>query len=305
MSCHAEENVMSRPLDGVTVVTIEQAVAAPLATRNLADLGARVIKVERVDGGDFARGYDHVVYGTWAHFVWLNRAKESIAVDLKVREGCAVVRRLAERADVFVQNLAPGAAERLGLGAEELWSSHPPAGRGEPVRVRDRRPDGAAQDLRHAHSGRGRAHLGHGHAPDSGQDRHPDGRHRRRHVLLPGDPGRVAAPVAHRGGRHHRGVHVRGHRRLDGSRAVPPDAHRQPALQDGTQPQLHRPVRRVPDPRRPDSDARDILGGNGLLLENHVARHLTDMEVVHTYEGTDNIQSLLIGRDITGISAIA
>jgi crotonobetainyl-CoA:carnitine CoA-transferase CaiB-like acyl-CoA transferase len=116
---------MSRPLDGVTVVAIEQAVAAPLATRNLADLGARVIKVERVDGGDFARGYDHVVHGTGAHFVWLNRAKESIAVDLKVREGCTVVRRLAERADVFVQNLAPGAAERVGLGAEELRSSHP------------------------------------------------------------------------------------------------------------------------------------------------------------------------------------
>ena len=73
---------MSLPLDGVTVVTVEQAVAAPLATRNLADLGARVIKVERVDGGDFARSYDHVVHGTGAHFVWLNRGKESIAVDL-------------------------------------------------------------------------------------------------------------------------------------------------------------------------------------------------------------------------------
>jgi hypothetical protein len=84
-----------------------------------------VIKVERVDGGDFARGYDHVVHGTGAHFVWLNRAKESIAIDLKVREGCAVVRGLAERADVFVQNLAPGAAERLGLGARELRSSYP------------------------------------------------------------------------------------------------------------------------------------------------------------------------------------
>src|SRR5262245_41277363 len=107
---------MTLPLDGVTVVTIEQAVAAPLATRNLADLGARVIKVERVDGGDFARGYDHVVEGTGAHFVWLNRGKESIAVDLKTREGLAVVRRLVDRADVFVQNLAPGAVERLGLG---------------------------------------------------------------------------------------------------------------------------------------------------------------------------------------------
>ena len=101
---------MSLPLDGVTVVTVEQAVAAPLATRNLADLGARVIKVERVDGGDFARSYDHVVHGTGAHFVWLNRGKESIAVDLKTSEGCAVVRRLAAQADVFVQNLEIGRA---------------------------------------------------------------------------------------------------------------------------------------------------------------------------------------------------
>ena len=116
---------MSLPLDGVTVVTVEQAVAAPLATRNLADLGARVIKVERVDGGDFARSYDHVVHGTGAHFTWLNRGKESIAVDLKTAEGCAVVQRLAARADVFVQNLAPGAAERLGLGADQLRSGKP------------------------------------------------------------------------------------------------------------------------------------------------------------------------------------
>jgi crotonobetainyl-CoA:carnitine CoA-transferase CaiB-like acyl-CoA transferase len=116
---------MSLPLDGVTVVSVEQAVAAPLATRNLADLGARVIKVERVDGGDFARDYDHVVHGTGAHFTWLNRGKESIAVDLKTTEGCAVVQRLAARADVFVQNLAPGAADRLGLGAGELRAGRP------------------------------------------------------------------------------------------------------------------------------------------------------------------------------------
>jgi crotonobetainyl-CoA:carnitine CoA-transferase CaiB-like acyl-CoA transferase len=116
---------MSLPLDGITVVAVEQAVAAPLATRNLADLGARVIKVERVDGGDFARDYDHVVHGTGAHFVWLNRGKESIAVDLKTQEGRAIVQRLAARADVFVQNLAPGAAERLGLGAGELRSGRP------------------------------------------------------------------------------------------------------------------------------------------------------------------------------------
>ncbi|WP_040339508.1 CaiB/BaiF CoA transferase family protein [Candidatus Blastococcus massiliensis] len=116
---------MTLPLDGVTVVALEQAVAAPFATRQFADLGARVIKVEKTDGGDFAREYDHVVHGTGAHFVWLNRGKESIAVDLKTEEGRAVVRRLVDAADVFVQNLAPGAAARLGLGAEELRRDHP------------------------------------------------------------------------------------------------------------------------------------------------------------------------------------
>lgn len=116
---------MTLPLDGVTVVAIEQAVAGPLATRNLADLGARVIKIERIEGGDLARGYDHVVHGTGAHFVWLNRGKESIAVDLKSSEGQAVVRRLIAGADVFLQNLAPGAAERLGFGADELRSHQP------------------------------------------------------------------------------------------------------------------------------------------------------------------------------------
>ena len=113
------------PLEGFTVVALEQAVAAPLATRHLADLGARVIKVERVEGGDFARGYDHVVAGTGAHFVWLNRGKESLAVDLKSPEGVEVVRRLVARADVFVQNLAPGAAARLGLDAARLRADHP------------------------------------------------------------------------------------------------------------------------------------------------------------------------------------
>ncbi|WP_344865419.1 CaiB/BaiF CoA-transferase family protein [Amycolatopsis ultiminotia] len=114
-----------RPLDGITVVAIEQAVAAPLATRHLADLGARVIKVERVGRGDFARDYDHVVHGSGAHFVWLNRGKESLAVDLKTDEGREVVRRLVDRADVVVQNLAPGAAARLGFGAAELRAARP------------------------------------------------------------------------------------------------------------------------------------------------------------------------------------
>ena len=113
------------PLDGVTVVTVEQAVATPLATRHLADLGARVIKVERPEGGDFAREYDHAVEGTGAHFVWLNRGKESLAIDLKATEGRDAVRAPLDRADVFLQNLAPGAAERLGLDATSCAPHHP------------------------------------------------------------------------------------------------------------------------------------------------------------------------------------
>lgn len=113
------------PLDGITVVAVEQAVAAPFATRQLADLGARVIKVERVDGGDFARGYDTAARGLASHFVWCNRGKESLALDLKDPRGLAVVRRLVADADVFVQNLAQGAAARLGLDAATLCAAHP------------------------------------------------------------------------------------------------------------------------------------------------------------------------------------
>ena len=114
-----------RPLDGVTVVSLEQAVAAPFATRQLADLGARVIKVERPGAGDFARAYDGAVNGLSSHFVWLNRSKESLTLDLKRPEAAGVMDRLLARADVFVQNLAPGAAERLGLGAAAVRAARP------------------------------------------------------------------------------------------------------------------------------------------------------------------------------------
>jgi formyl-CoA transferase len=113
------------PLEGITVVSLEQAVAAPLATRHLADLGARIIQVERVDGGDFARAYDEAVHGVASHFVWLNRAKESVALDLKSETGRAILRELLDTADVLIQNLAPGAASRLGCGADELRRQHP------------------------------------------------------------------------------------------------------------------------------------------------------------------------------------
>ncbi len=114
-----------RPLDGVTVVALEQVIAGPFATRQLAELGARVIKIERPGEGDPARGYDHTVKGLSSHFVWVNRSKESLALDLKHPSAKDVLEKLIAKADVFLQNLAPGAAERLGLGSTELRKKHP------------------------------------------------------------------------------------------------------------------------------------------------------------------------------------
>ncbi|WP_300319058.1 CaiB/BaiF CoA-transferase family protein [Accumulibacter sp.] len=114
-----------RPLDGITVVTLEHAIAAPFCTRQLADLGARVIKVERPHSGDFARAYDERVRGLASHFVWTNRSKESLTLDVKHAEAPAILARLLEHADVLVQNLAPGAAARLGLSYEALREAHP------------------------------------------------------------------------------------------------------------------------------------------------------------------------------------
>jgi itaconate CoA-transferase len=115
-----------RPLDGVTVVSLEHAIAAPFATRQLADLGARVIKIERPGAGDFARGYDERVRGMASHFVWTNRSKESLTLDVKHPKARAILNRLiVERADVVVQNLAPGAAARLGLAYETLAAAKP------------------------------------------------------------------------------------------------------------------------------------------------------------------------------------
>jgi len=114
-----------RPLDGITVIALEHAVAAPFATRQLADLGARVIKIERPNVGDFARGYDATVKGMSSHFVWLNRSKESLTLNLKHSGATQILEQLLERADVVIQNLAPGAARRLGLGAELVLPKYP------------------------------------------------------------------------------------------------------------------------------------------------------------------------------------
>lgn len=114
-----------RPLQGITVVALEHAIAAPFCTRQLADLGARVIKIERPGAGDFARGYDGRVRGLSSHFVWTNRSKESVTLDLKHAAAPAILERLLARADVLVQNLAPGAAARLGLSFEALHEMYP------------------------------------------------------------------------------------------------------------------------------------------------------------------------------------
>ena len=114
-----------RPLDSITVVSLEHAIAAPFCTRQLADLGARVIKVERPGGGDFARIYDTQVDGLCSHFVWVNRSKESLTLDLKQASAIAVLKQLLKTADVLVQNLAPGAAARMGLTAEVLQKDNP------------------------------------------------------------------------------------------------------------------------------------------------------------------------------------
>ena len=113
------------PLDGIIVVAVEQAVAAPFATRQLADLGARIIKIERPGVGDFARGYDATVNGMASHFVWLNRSKQSLTLDLKQPEAIEVLRRLLGRADVFIHNLAPGAMARLGFASADVRRAHP------------------------------------------------------------------------------------------------------------------------------------------------------------------------------------
>jgi itaconate CoA-transferase len=114
-----------RPLDGITIVALEHVIAAPFATRQLADLGARVIKIERPGGGDFARNYDERAQGMSSHFTWVNRSKESLTLDLKQDAALSILKKLLETADVFVQNLAPGAAARMGLSPDTLQAMNP------------------------------------------------------------------------------------------------------------------------------------------------------------------------------------
>jgi crotonobetainyl-CoA:carnitine CoA-transferase CaiB-like acyl-CoA transferase len=120
----ANKNQHGKPMDGLLVVALEQAVAAPFCTSRLADAGARVIKIERPEG-DFARGYDKAVFGESSYFVWINRGKESLALDLRDPDARAHIHELLAKADIFIQNLAPGAANRMGFGSETLRTRHP------------------------------------------------------------------------------------------------------------------------------------------------------------------------------------
>lgn len=183
-----------RPLDGITVVSLEHAIAAPFCTRQLADLGARVIKIERPGVGDFARGYDERVNGLSSHFVWTNRSKQSLSLDLKQAEALPLLEKLLEGADVLVQNLAPGAATRLGLSYEALRERFPQLivcdisgyGEGGPYEKKK------AYDLLIQSEG---GFLGdrRRRAERDGQGRLLDRRHRRRHVRLQRHPFGAAA----------------------------------------------------------------------------------------------------------------
>ena len=183
-----------QPLKGLTVVTLEHAIAAPFATRQLADLGARVIKIERPGVGDFARGYDSRVRGLASHFVWTNRSKESLTLDVKHPAAAEVLERLVlEKADVVVQNLAPGAAARLGLGYEVLAAKKPAHHRLRHLGLRRRRPLSRQEGVRPADPERGGLRVGHRHARRAVQGRPVDRRHRRRHVRVHQHPRGAAA----------------------------------------------------------------------------------------------------------------
>ena len=174
---------MALPLEGLLVVSVEQAVAAPQCTCRLADAGARVIKVERPEG-DFARRYDALVHGESAYFVWLNRGKQSVVLDLGKTEDKALLEAMLAKADVFVQNLKPGAIAKLGFAVTRLRKDYPRliccsiSGYGESG------PYAAAQGLRHADPGRVGARLDHRRPGSAGARRRFGLRHRRRHERL-------------------------------------------------------------------------------------------------------------------------
>ena len=186
------------------VVALEQAVAAPFCTRHLADLGADVVKIERPDGGDFGRRYDTVVNGMSSYFVWLNRGKRSLTLDVKSEGGRGLLGRLLARADVFIQNLGPGVAERLGLERTALRERYPRLIVCETLGLRHDGPVPRPQGVRSAAPGRERPDLDDRLAGRAGQDRHLHRRHLVGNVRLLVDPGRPLRTRADRPGPGHR-----------------------------------------------------------------------------------------------------
>ena len=242
---------MGYPLEGVRVVALEQAVAAPFCTRHLADLGADVVKIERPDGGDFGRRYDTVVNGMSSYFVWLNRGKRSLTLDLKSEGGRALLTRLLDRADVFIQNLGPGVADRLGLAAATLRERYPRlivcelSGYGSTGPYRDRK---AFDLLLQGESG---LISTTGHAGGAGQDRHLDRRHLGRDVRLLLDPGGALRSGADGHGADDRDGDAGLPRRVDERPGLVLDVRRDQAGAGRLAPQHHRAVRPVPLRRRP------------------------------------------------------
>ena len=194
---------MPGALDGLLVVSVEQAVAAPYCSARLADAGARVIKIERPEG-DFARGYDGYVHGLSSYFVWLNRGKQSVTLDFKKTDDLALLHRLIGKADVLIQNLAPGAADRAGFGSAAMRASAQAADHRRHLGLWRSRPLQEPPRLRPAGAGRERAGLDHRHRACAGPGRHLGDRHRHRHVC-PRRRARGAArpPEDRRRPRHH------------------------------------------------------------------------------------------------------
>jgi itaconate CoA-transferase len=284
---------MTLPLSGILVIALEQAVAAPMCTSRLADAGARVIKIERPEG-DFARGYDDLVHGECSYFVWLNRGKESVVLDLTKAEDKALLAAMLKRADVFVQNLKPGAAAKLGFSPALLRRDNPRliccsiSGFGESG------PLAHAQGLRHADPGRIRSRLDHRHIGAVAR-RCLRCRCRVRHVRAAGDPRGADRARTHRRRRRAFDLHVRCHGRLDDGAAVA-GGSRLHAAAHRPRPHLDLALRRVPQPRRrrhPDFDperprmasaCRKVLGDAKLAADPDFA---TNVERVKRRDQTD------------------
>ena len=262
MDERAPAGAAALPLRDILVVALEQAVAAPFATRQLADLGARVIKVERRGAGDFARSYDRSVRGQSSYFVWLNRGKESIELDVKDGGDRAVLTALLSRADVFVQNLAPGAADRLGLDGDALRDTTR-ADHLLGIRVRHRRPLPAQEGLRPAGAVRDRPAVGHRQPRRARQGRHLGGRHRGRHVRLQRHPDRPLRTGTHRPRQQRRRVAAGGARRVDDPAGYSPATASTPrgAPAPGIRPSPR--TARTPRPAESRSSSACRTSGNG------------------------------------------